>query len=322
MLLLAASDAPDRRDESDPETPGSETSDSERRAPEHSAERESEGIHSAEVPPPSPASSSEVEPATPEAETAEPETAEPETAEPETAEPETAEPETAEPETAEPEAYEAMPPAPDIVPPEPLDRVPPSPPSEPARPAPDAIGSTKRSPLQRTVLALLFIAAAALIGYVLSRPADREADADALVRSIEAAGRLRLQLETDTPAEARRYVRDDFGWRVGVPVFEAVPLRGVAIAQIAPAVEVPVFLYADDEGRNVAVFAYNYALLDQVPDRLRLTDADYDELAEGTPFVRRVDGNGVLLWRDRDDIYVAVTDLPPEALIDGFAIAR
>ena len=317
MLLLAASDAPDRRDESDPETPGSETSDSEAvepdalppktpdsetSAPEGSAERASKDIPSAEVSPPPPASASEVESAAPEAESAEPETHETSPAELET--------------------HEAGPPAPDIVPPEPLDRVPPPPTSEPARPAPDATGSNKRSPLQRTVLALLVIAAAALIGYVLSRPSGREADTDALVRSLEAAGHLQLQLETDTPAEARRYVRDEFGWRIGVPVFEAIPLRGVAIGRTAPAVEVPVFLYADDEGRNVAVFAYSYALLDQVPDRLHLTDADYDKLEEGTPFVRRADGNEVVLWRDRDDIYVAVTDLPPETLTDGFAMAR
>jgi len=237
-------------------------------------------------------------------------------------EPTAPEAEAPEPGPVEPETHEAGPPAPDIVPPEPLDRVPPSPPSEPDRPAPGAADSNKRSPLQRAVLALLVIAAAALIGYVLSRPSGREADADALVRSLEAAGRLQLQLETDTPAEARRYVRDEFGWRVGVPVFEAIPLRGVAIGRTAPAVEVPVFLYADDEGRNVAVFAYSYALLDQVPDRLRLTDADYDGLEEGTPFVRRADGNEVVLWRDRDDIYVAVTDLPPAALTDGLAMAR
>jgi hypothetical protein len=183
-------------------------------------------------------------------------------------------------------------------------------------------GSAKRSPLQRVVLAVLVIAAAALIGYVLSRPSGRATDADALVRSLDAAGRLQLRLETDTPAEARRYVRDEFGWRVAVPVFEAVPLRGVAIALTAPAVEVPVFLYGDAEGRSVAVFAYSYALLDQVPDRLRLTDADYDELDAGAPFVRRAGGNEVVVWRDRDDIYVAVTDLPPDALTDGVAMAR
>ena len=184
-------------------------------------------------------------------------------------------------------------------------------------------GLTPRALLDiAAALALLVIAAAALIGYALSRPDGRDAGPDALVHSLEAASRLRLVLETDTPAEARQFVRDEFGWRVGVPVFEAAALRGVAIAQTAPSVEVPVFLYADAEGRDVAVFTYSYALLDQVPDRLRLTDADYADLDGGVPFVRRADGQDVVLWRDRDDIYVTVSDLPPDALTGGFAMAR
>jgi hypothetical protein len=199
-------------------------------------------------------------------------------------------------------------------------------PAAPTRPLPEADPAAepeaKRPPLQRAVLALLIIATAALIGYALSRPADRSTGADALARTVEAAGELRLMLETDAPAEARQFVRDEFGWRVGVPVFAAVPLQGVAIAQTAPAVEVPVFLYTDGAGNDVAVFAYSYALLDQVPDRLRLAAADYDDLDDGVPFVRRAGGRDVVLWRDRDDIYVTVTDLPVEALTDGFAMAR
>lgn len=300
MLLSAASDPPDRRDASEPEPSEPEPG---------------------EVPP---------APTGPDAPPREPPLSTPPDLEAEPPGALEVEP----PDTPEPFSPET----PDISPPEEPDETTPStpevsaraepPPPEPsARPVTETVAASepepaKRSLLQRVVLALLVIAAAALIGYVLSRPSGREADADALARSLEAAGRLQLRLETDTPAEARRYVRDEFGWRVGVPVFEAVPLRGVAIAQTAPAVEVPVFLYADAEDRNVAVFAYSYALLDQVPDRLRLTAADYDKLDEGAPFVRRVDGNGVLLWRDRDDIYIAVTDLPPGALADGLATAR
>jgi hypothetical protein len=176
--------------------------------------------------------------------------------------------------------------------------------------------------LQRALLALLLIAAAGMIGYVLSTTDERTDEPDALARSVEAAGNLRLLLRTDVPAEARQFVREEFGWRVGVPAFDAASLTGVAIAQAAAAVEVPVFLYADEEDRNVAVFAYSYALLDQVPDRLRLTGDDYDDLAEGDPVIRGTDLGDVILWRDRDDIYVAVTHLPPDALTDGLSMER
>ncbi len=180
----------------------------------------------------------------------------------------------------------------------------------------------RRAPVQRVVLALLLIAAAGLIGYILSRPGEAPGGPDVLARSVEAAGDLRHILGTDQPAEAQQFVRDEFGWRVGVPTFATATLRGVAIARTAPAVEVPVFLYADGDGRDVAVFAYSYALLDQVPDRLTLARADYDELDVGVPVVRRVGGTGVLLWRDRDDIYVAVTDLPPAVLQEGLLMER
>ncbi len=207
--------------------------------------------------------------------------------------------------------------APAIPPPEPADLRPSAPPEPPPAPAPP-----KRSRVQRLIIALLLIGAAGLIGYMLSRPSETPEAPSVLSRSIEAAGTLRLVRSTDQPAEAQQFVRDEFGWRVGVPTFTTATLRGVALARAAPAVEVPVFLYTDAEGRDVAVFAYSYALLDQVPDRLTLARSDYDDLDLGTPIIRQSDNTEVLLWRDRDDIYVAVTDLPPHALQDGLSMER
>ncbi len=183
----------------------------------------------------------------------------------------------------------------------------------------------KRSPVQRFVVALLLIAAAALIGYAVSRPSASDSDPDTLVRSVEAARTLQLVLDTEDPLEARRFVRNEFGWRVGVPVFgeaSALSLRGVAVAEVAPAVEVPAFLYSNGANREVAIFVYSYALLDQVPDRLTFAPADFGDLDVGDPVVRRIDGSAMLLWRDRDDIYVAVSDLPPDDLRAGLTMAR
>lgn len=179
-----------------------------------------------------------------------------------------------------------------------------------------------RSPLQRAVVALLLIAAAALIGYALSRPASEDGDPDTLARSAEAARELQLVLDTDDLLEARRFVRTTFGWRVGVPVFEAASLRGVAVAEVTSSIEVPVLLYANGDNREIAVFLYSYALLDQVPERLTFARADFDDLSFGEPVIRQADGTDALLWRDRDDIYVAITDIAPEDLRAGLTMAR
>lgn len=210
----------------------------------------------------------------------------------------------------------AEPPGP-AEPPTPVE--PPEPEAPPARLAPAE--PTPRSLPQRILIAALLIAAAALIGYALTRPTDGDAAADALARTVEVAGRLTEPFETDDPAAALAYIRGEFGWRVGVPVFPEAQLEGVAIARVAPAVEVPVFLYRAG-GERVPVFAYSYALFDQVTDRLRLRRADYDALTGEDAVTRRTRGTDLVLWRDRDDIYVAVTDLPPEQLLDGMRMAR
>lgn len=191
---------------------------------------------------------------------------------------------------------------------------------EPSGPSEEA--PRPRSPLQRVVLALLLVAAAALIGYVVSRPSADSRSPNALVRSAEAARDLTPLLDTEDPLEAQQFVRSEFGWRVGVPLFGREPrLRGVAVAPVAPSVEVPVFLYDDAEG-EVAVFVYSYALLDQVPDRLRLAPTDYEDLAGAAPVLRRSEDHTLLLWRDRDDIYVAVVNGEPERLAEGLTTVR
>lgn len=201
-------------------------------------------------------------------------------------------------------------------PPPPLPPAPGGPPA--ASPAP---GAGPHSPLQRALVAALLIAAAALIGYVLSRPTDGEA-ADVLARTAEVATRVPEPFETDDPAAALAYIHGEFGWRVGVPVFAEARLEGVAIAPLAPAVEVPVLLYRTAEAAPLAVFIYNYALFDQVTDRLRLRRADYDALAGEEAVARRARGRDLVLWRDRADVYVAVTDLAPDRLLEGMRVAR
>lgn len=191
----------------------------------------------------------------------------------------------------------------------------------------DAPGGNARavpSVRRRLLVGALALAAAAVVvvAVLRERPAA-PATADAVVRAAALAERVEPVLRTDDPAVVRGFVRDEFGWRVGVPVFELADLQGAAIVELAPSVEVPVFVYEDARGRRVTVFTLSYALLDQVPDRLRLERADYEALTVALqPVVRRAADAEVVLWRDRDDIFLAVSTIPPSSLTDRLAMAR
>jgi hypothetical protein len=60
----------------------------------------------------------------------------------------------------------------------------------------------------------------------------------------------------------------------------------------------------DDE---LVVYAFSYALLDTLSDRVTLQSGLRNQLEQsGTIIARRVGDRSVLLWRNRDDIYVLV----------------
>jgi hypothetical protein len=195
-------------------------------------------------------------------------------------------------------------------------------PSYPGRPP--AAEDDGSSPLARVLLVLLALAAVGLIAYAVTRESAVEPEGDEIMaRLVVAMDEVELSLSTAQPAVARQYVLDEFGWRVGVPMFDAASLSGVGIATVAPAIDLPVFLYADDEERSAAVFVLNYVLLDQVPDRLHLAREDYERLAaEPRPHHRTVRSQEVVFWRDRGDIYVAVTEIPSRELAGNIQMMR
>ncbi len=202
---------------------------------------------------------------------------------------------------------------------------PPLPPAEelPTYPAePEGAGAPKRSGVGWFGLAVVVLAALALLAYLMAQREAPPDNPDLLARAAAAAEAVALEEPTQDAGAARDYVRAEFGWRVAVPQFAAADLQGVGIAEIAPDVEVPVFLYSGARGQQAAAFVLNYALLDQVPDRLRLSAADYDRLADAEYLaVRQVGGADVLLWRHRDDLFVVVTELDPALLTDGLSMA-
>jgi hypothetical protein len=179
------------------------------------------------------------------------------------------------------------------------------------------------SVLDRLLVLGVTLAAVLLIAYVVTQ-ADKPQDPDnVLVQAVEAAAQAEISLTTSSSRRARQFVQDEFGWTVGVPIFPAAELVGVGIGALAPVIEVPVFFYRDSRGREAVLFSLNYALLDQVPDRVRLRRSDYERLAEDpNPRTHRVGGRQVMLWRDRADIYILVTDIPPDIMAFNIRVTR
>ncbi|MFB6229930.1 MAG: hypothetical protein ABEL04_02140 [Salinibacter sp.] len=115
-------------------------------------------------------------------------------------------------------------------------------------------------------------------------------------------------LTTSSPAEARAYVESTWNRRVSVPTVRGARLRGVGQFRVADTITAPVFLYADtDDSTRAAIFAYSYALIDQMKDQVTLDTALRKKLARSKHLVAASDSvQEGILWRLRDDVFVAV----------------
>ncbi len=217
-------------------------------------------------------------------------------------------------------AAEARPPSPPEAPP--LEPPPPEPPrlSLPeerladALPRPAAFGAR----LGRFALALLLVTAIGLIGYFASRSFERPAETNAVTLSVQKADDVSLTFRTGSPEQAEEFVQGRLGWRLTLPSIDEATLIGVGIREPASGVAVPVFLYEDAGGAAtppIALYVYSYALFDRYRDRIQLEPGILRQIQEEQRFdLHDLGERQVLVWRHRDDIYLAVTSGDAEAL--------
>ena len=167
-------------------------------------------------------------------------------------------------------------------------------------------------------LSLVLLGAAVYVFTLSFAPTPApEPDSTLTTFSARRVAAVSAPTQTDTPADAVRLLREEWKRRVNVPSVRSASLVGVAHLTVGSNLEVPALLYADsiDTGR-ITVFAYNYALLDRIGDRAQLdVDAQETVREEGRAVVRRVLDQSVVLWRERDDLFLAVAShLPPDSL--------
>lgn len=134
--------------------------------------------------------------------------------------------------------------------------------------------------------------------------------------SVRQAENVQLTVTTSDPPEAAQYIRQTWDRRLSVPTIQGATLRGVGQLPLSEEVSVPALLYADDQGEDpIVAYAFSYSLLDQLNDRVDLARELRSKLAANDGFLDRDHADrGVILWRQRDDIFVIVA--PPNTDTD------
>lgn len=120
-----------------------------------------------------------------------------------------------------------------------------------------------------------------------------------------------LQSVYDTPSssEATAYIQEEWNRQVAVPTIQGATLTGVGRMADVEDVDIPTLLYIDDEtGERIVAYAYNYALLDKMGSRATLGRELRAKLAANDSILpKRQSGQAVVLWRQRDEIFVLVS---------------
>lgn len=186
----------------------------------------------------------------------------------------------------------------------------------------DTRGTIRFSPgkrLQRAFLALLIIGFVGTIGYLAEQWFVSGPETNVVALSVRETGRTQAALQTNSTAAAELFVREQLGQRLNIPSIEGASLQSISIVEIASDVRVPVLRYKDTAEGNeeafITTYVYTYALLGEHEDRLQIDRDILRQIGERNQAETRTIGDqAVLIWRDRDEIFVATTSGDPDAL--------
>lgn len=113
------------------------------------------------------------------------------------------------------------------------------------------------------------------------------------------------------------------GWRVRVPEIRDTPLKGVGFAEIMTGISVPVLMYDEASGGDLAVTIVNYVFLDTHEGVLRIEPEALRGIEREEAFVvRKSRDQDVLIWRSGDEIFLASGESSGEELAARIARGR
>lgn len=166
-------------------------------------------------------------------------------------------------------------------------------------------------PARRLLVVALLIVTAGLLGLLTMRldPSSAPSQPSLIDQAARQAPSVKTVLNTRDAERAAQFIQTKMGRRLTVPVLDSTQLTGVGISVPASNVHVPVLLYEDQHTQApLVLYAYTYALLDKLGERFTFPEDALRTLQEQDGMATRTVGErDVLIWRDRDDIFLAVT---------------
>ena len=178
--------------------------------------------------------------------------------------------------------------------------------------------------LRNVGIGFLVIFFAGLFAYGAVRLLERPPDVGAISVTVRAAEEPpRIMYPTDDRGRAAEYIASELDWRLTVPRIEGASLQGASRHEIIRDTFIPLLTYHDEATNElIPVFVYDYALLGRVGDRLRFEAETLRQIEDENHFeLHDMGSKQVLVWRNRDDIFVAVTRGGAEALQDRIYVA-
>ena len=166
------------------------------------------------------------------------------------------------------------------------------------------------SGLKRTMIVLITVLAIGAAAYLLSgRSGPRDATNLVGLVGTEPIEPLTL-LETGDPVEIEDMLREEMGFRLRVPTIVGADIVGVGTWDAGRNVRIPVVMYDDPSGDVTRVIVMNYAILDQISAAVFLDKSIRMELEQDRSYavVPGADNREIVLWREGDDIFLAIAD--------------
>ncbi len=145
--------------------------------------------------------------------------------------------------------------------------------------------------------------------YFTSSPSTAPPSPQSMVAlAAQQASEITVAHPTTDAESAAAYVRETWDRRVAVPSIEGATLQGVGRLQAGSDAAIPVFLFDDPpEKARIVVYAFNYALLNRLGPHGTLDRSLRSQLTANRSLLEEEHADrNVVLWRQQDDILVAV----------------